>query len=57
MGGLGYWMVVLSSRGVSGIWVGVGGCSSWFAGRGVGGRVDEWMSGWTGEEVGMRVEE
>ncbi len=43
---MGYWMGVLRSRGVSGIWGGVGGFFSWFAGRGVGGRVDEWLTGW-----------
>ncbi len=42
---MGYWMGVLRSRGVSGVLGGVGGFSSWFAGRGVGGRVDKWLDG------------
>jgi hypothetical protein len=42
---LGYWMGVLRSRGVSGIWDGVGGFSSWFAGGEFDGRVDEWLDG------------
>ncbi len=39
-------MGVLRNIGVNGVLGRVGGFSNWFAGRGVGGRVDECLDGW-----------
>ncbi len=45
-GRLGYWVGMLRNIGVNGVLGRVGGCSIWFAGGAVVGRVDDWLNGW-----------